>query len=351
MVRPLNNVDFQERLHVINDAETGVTGIVAIHSTAIGPAAGGCRFWHYESEAELIGDAVRLARGMSYKNALAGLPFGGGKAVLQRPKGDFDRKTVFRVFGEAVAALQGDYITAEDVGTTVTDMREVREHSPYVAGLEASAGMAGGDPSPWTALGVFEAMRAAARDVLRFDLEGATVAVQGVGNVGGSLCRLLRQEGAKLIVADIDEARAAALANELGAKQVGIDEILSVGADILAPCALGGILNARTIPSLQARLICGGANNQLATEADGRALDAQGILYAPDYVVNAGGIINVSAEYLGETTQQVRERVGQIAGRLLTIFDRAGEEHLPPGRMADRLAQQMIASAGRREAA
>lgn len=351
MVQSSNTFDFQERLHVINDAETGVTGIIAVHSTALGPAAGGCRFWHYETQADLITDAVRLARGMSYKNALAGLPFGGGKAVLQRPKGDFDRKAVFRVFGEAVAALQGGYITAEDVGTTVADMRVVRERSPYVAGLEVSGGMAGGDPSPWTALGVFEAMRAAARDVLRLDLEGATVAVQGIGNVGGSLCRLLKQEGAKLVIADIDDARAAAFADELGAKRVGIDEILSVDADILAPCALGGILNAKTIPSLRARLICGGANNQLATEADGRALDVQGILYAPDYVVNAGGIINVSAEYLGETTLQVRDRIGQIAGRLLTIFKRAAEEHLPPGMMADRLAQQMIASAGKREAA
>jgi leucine dehydrogenase len=335
MAQSFNNIDFQERLHVINDAETGVTGIIAVHSTALGPAAGGCRFWHYESQADLITDAVRLARGMSYKNALAGLPFGGGKAVLQRPKGDFDRQAVFRVFGEAVAALQGNYITAEDVGTTVADMRKVRERTPYVAGLDVSDGMAGGDPSPWTALGVFEAMRAAARDVLRFDLQGATVAVQGIGNVGGSLCRLLKQEGAKLVIADIDDARATSLADELGAKRVGIDEILSVDADILAPCALGGILNAKTIPSLRARLICGGANNQLATEADGQALDVRGILYAPDYVVNAGGIINVSAEYLGETSRQVGDRVGQIADRLLNIFKRATEEHLPPGIMAD----------------
>lgn len=351
MVQAVNDFHFQERLHVINDVETGVTGIIVLHSTALGPAAGGCRFWHYESQADLITDGVRLARGMSYKNALAGLPFGGGKAVLQRPKGDFDRKVVFRVFGEAVAALKGDYITAEDVGTTVADMHQVRDHSPYVAGLDVSAGMAGGDPSPWTARGVFEAMSAAAREVLRFDLEGATVAVQGIGNVGGSLCRLLRQEGAKLVIADIDTARAAALADELGAKQVGIDEILSVDADILAPCALGGILNTKTIPSLRARLICGAANNQLATEEDGWALDRRGILYAPDYVVNAGGIINVSAEYLGETSQQVGDRVAQIAGRLLTILKRADDEQLPSGMMADRLAQQIIAGARKREAA
>ena len=351
MVQSLNNVDFQERLHIINDADTGVTGIIALHSTALGPAAGGCRFWHYETQTDLITDAVRLARGMSYKNALAGLPFGGGKAVLQKPDGDFDRAAVFRVFGDAIAALAGDYITAEDVGTTVADMREVRKRAPYVAGLDAGAGMAGGDPSPWTALGVFKSMKAAARDALHFDLKGSTVAVQGIGNVGGGLCRLLKEEGAQLIVADIDERRAAALANELGAKLVGIDEILSVDADVLAPCALGGILNAETIPSLRARLVCGGANNQLAAESDGAALLARGILYAPDYVVNAGGIINVSAEYLGETSRQVGDRVDRIAGRLLDILRRAAEEQLPPGLVADRMAQDMIASARTRKAA
>lgn len=351
MTRSFESADFQERLSVINDAETGVTGIIAIHSTAIGPAAGGCRLWHYDTQSDLITDAIRLARSMSYKNAMAGLPFGGGKAVLQRPLGDFDRAALFRVFGEAVAALKGEYITAEDVGTTTADMRAVRRHAPYVAGLEVAEGMAGGDPSPWTALGVFESMKAAAREVLDFDLADATVAVQGVGNVGGRLCRLLQEAGAKLIVADVDEARAAALARELGAKHAGIEEILAADADILAPCALGGVLNADTIPDLRVRLVCGGANNQLATEADGQALLDRGILYAPDYVVNAGGIINVSAEYLGETSDQVAGRVGQIAGRLLNVFRRSAEEQVPPGVMADRLAQHLIASARRRQAA
>ena len=351
MVRSVTHPGIQERLHVIDDAETGVTGVIAINSTALGPAAGGCRLWHYEAQTDLVIDAIRLARGMSYKNALAGLPFGGGKAVLQQPKGDFDRQAVFRIFGKAVAAMQGDYITAEDVGTTVADMRAVRKHTPYVAGLEVAAGMAGGDPSPWTALGVFQSMKAAARNILGFDLAGATVAVQGIGNVGGGLCWLLKQEGAKLIISDIDDARAAALANELGAKQVSIDDILAVDADVLAPCALGGILNVETIPTLRARLICGGANNQLATDADAQALVDRDILYAPDYVVNAGGIINVAAEYLGETSHQVRERVGQIADRLLTIFKRAAEKQLPPGIMADRLAQQMITGARECEAA
>lgn len=351
MMHGFENADFQERLHVINDAETGVTGIIAIHSTAVGPAAGGCRLWRYETQADLVTDAIRLARGMSYKNAMAGLPFGGGKAVLQRPDGAFDRAAIFRVFGEAVAALKGAYITAEDVGTTIADMRAVRRQAPYVAGLEAAEGMAGGDPSPWTALGVFESMKAAAREGLKLDLAGATVAVQGVGNVGGRLCRLLRQAGAKLVVADVDEARAAAIAHDLGASHVGVDEILTVDADILAPCALGGVLNADTIPDLRARLVCGGANNQLATEADGQGLVDRGILYAPDYVVNAGGIINVSAEYLGETRDQVAARVGQIANRLLDVLRRSDEERVPPGIMADRLAQRLIAGARRRQAA
>lgn len=351
MNKSLSRVDFEESLHVINDVETGVTGVIAVHSTALGPAAGGCRLWDYDSHADMVTDAIRLARGMSYKNALAGLPFGGGKAVLQRPEGDFDRKALFRVFGRAVAALDGRYITAEDVGTTVTDMRNVRDHTRYVAGLEVSAAMAGGDPSPWTAQGVFECMKALARDALQFDLRGATVAVQGVGNVGGNLCRLLKQAGATLIIADIDESRAAAFAEELGARHVGIDEILAIDADILAPCALGGALNANTIPSLRVRLVCGAANNQLATDGDGQALVDRGILYAPDYVVNAGGIINVAAEYLGETRQQVGDRIAEIADRLLNIIKRADEEQLPPGMMADRIAQEMIANARRREAA
>lgn len=345
------NCDFQERLHVINDVETGVTGIIALHSTVLGPAAGGCRFWQYETQADLITDAVRLAQGMSYKNALAGLPFGGGKAVLQRPKGDYDRQAVFRVFGKAVTALKGAYVTAEDVGTTIADMQEVRKHTSYVAGLEAQPGMAGGDPSPWTALGVFLSMQAVALEMLKLELNHATVAVQGVGNVGSELCRLLKRAGAKLLIADVNETRAATLAEELSAKTVGIEEILSVDADIVAPCALGGILNVNTIPQLSTRMICGGANNQLATKADGLALMNRDILYAPDYVVNAGGIINVSAEYLGETSAQVRDRVNHIAPRLLDILARAREQQMPADMMADTLAQQMIAASRKSRAA
>ena len=196
--RPHEVTDFQEDIHVVSNAQGEAIGVIAIHSTALGPAAGGCRFWHYDSYADLTADAIRLARGMSYKNALADLPLGGGKAVLQRPEGSFDRAALFRAFGDAVESPGGAYITAEDVGTTVADMERVRERTRYVAGLHAEPGKSGGDPSPWTARGVFEAMRAAARFALGSDLEGLTVAVQGTGNVGAALCRMLRAAGARL---------------------------------------------------------------------------------------------------------------------------------------------------------
>lgn len=344
------HTDFQERMHVIRDEATGVTGVIAIHSTVLGPAAGGCRFWHYGSDAAMMADAVRLARGMSYKNAMAGLPFGGGKAVLQRPTGVFDRDVVFRAFGDAVATLGGAYITAEDVGTTVSDMRTVRDRTSFVAGLETQPGMAGGDPSPWTALGVHESMKAAARHALGIDLADATIAIQGVGNVGASLARLLKRDGARLILADVDERRVAALATELDAHVVGIDAILSVEADVFAPCALGGILENRSIPSLKARLVCGAANNQLATVSDGELLSRRGVVYAPDYIVNAGGIINVSAEYLRETTDQVDQRVRRIPERLLTVLRQAEDTDRPSNVVADELAQGIIAGAGRKAA-
>lgn len=338
-----------ERLQLVDDPQTGLVAVIAVHSTALGPAAGGCRFWHYPDEDRMITDAARLAQGMSYKNALAGLPFGGGKAVIQRPEGEVDRTALFAAFGDAVAALDGAYITAEDVGTSVADMRAVRSRTRFVAGLDSADGMAGGDPSPWTALGIFEGMKAAA-GIRGIALRGATVAVQGVGNVGGRLCQLLAREGAALIVADIDEARAAKLARALGGRQVGIDEILEAEAEILAPCALGSVLNDRTIRRLRAEVICGGANNQLEHERHGELLRDRGCLYAPDYVVNAGGIINVSAEYLGESACQVEGRVKQIAPRLLEILHRAEESGLPSNRVADDLARETIAGRGKQAA-
>lgn len=341
--RPHEASDFQEDIHVVSNADSEAIGVIAIHSTALGPAAGGCRFWHYDSQADLTADAIRLARGMSYKNAVAGLPLGGGKAVLQRPAGSFDRPALFRAFGNAVESLGGAYVTAEDVGTTVADMERVRERTRFVAGLHAEPGKSGGDPSPWTARGVFESMRAAARFALGSDLEGLTVAVQGTGNVGAALCRMLRAAGARLVIADVDHRRVDALVAELGARAVGVEEIVAADADIFAPCALGGALNAGTIPALKARLVCGAANNQLATEADGETLMARGIVYAPDYVVNAGGIINVSAEYLGEAPDAVERRIGEIAPRLTRILETAARDNTPPHSVADALARRIIA--------
>lgn len=348
--RPHEVSDFQEDIHVVSNADGAAIGVIALHSTTLGPAAGGCRFWHYDSHADLTADAIRLARGMSYKNAVAGLPLGGGKAVLQRPAGSFDRTALFRAFGNAVESLGGAYVTAEDVGTTVADMERVRERTRFVAGLHAEPGKSGGDPSPWTARGVFESMRAAARFALGSELEGLTVAVQGTGNVGAALCRMLRAAGARLVIADIDRRRVDALVAELGARAVGVDEIVAADADIFAPCALGGALNDQTIPTLKARLVCGAANNQLATEADGETLMARGIVYAPDYVVNAGGIINVSAEYLGEAPEEVAQRVSEIAPRLTRILEAAVAGNTPPHIVADALARRIIAR-GHRAAA
>lgn len=325
--------DLQETLHLINDEQSGLNGVIAIHSTAHGPAAGGSRFWHYDTNQEMTRDAARLARGMSYKNVLAGLPFGGGKAVLRRPSGNFDRAPLFRAFANAVASLEGTYITAEDVGTSLEDMITVRQRTSYLAGLEPKPGKAGGDPSPWTALGVFESMQAAANFTFGSDIGGLTVAVQGVGNVGANLCRLVKKAGGRLIIADIDRARVNHLAQELDADVVSVDDILSVEADIFAPCALGAVLNDQNIPNLKVRLVCGGANNQLATDTDSDALLAREIVYAPDY--------------LGETAEQVRDRVGQIAKRLTTVLATAGRTKQPPHAVADEMAEQIIVGAGR----
>ena len=334
-----------QRVHTLHDEASGLRGAIVIDSTVLGPAAGGCRLWHYADDAALLTDARRLARGMSYKNALAGLPVGGGKAVIARPSGAFDRAALFAAFGDAVAALGGAYITAEDVGTTVADMAAVGARTGYVAGLNHGGANAGGDPSPWTALGVFEGMKAAVAFGLGGTLRGRRVAVQGVGNVGAGLARLLAAEGAELVLADIDETRAALLAAELGARVAGCDEILTIDADVLAPCALGGVLNARTIPLLRVGVVCGGANNQLAEAADGERLRARGITYAPDYVVNAGGIINVAAEYLGEATSAVHQRIMGIGGRLQGILAEARVAALPSGDVADAMARRIIAGA------
>ncbi len=329
----------------LDDPRSGLSGVIAIHSTALGPGAGGCRLWQYPDEPSVVADACRLAEGMSYKNALAGLPFGGAKAVLRMPEGPFDRDALFRAFGRAVRALDGRYVTAEDVGTRVRDMEVVAEETHHVAGRTARDGLAGGDPSPWTALGVFEAMAVAARHALDADLSELTVAVQGTGNVGGILCRMLADAGARIVLADVDPARRDRLAAIHDAQVVDVADIVAAEADIFAPCALGGVLDARSVAALRAKLVCGAANNQLAGREVGAMLRDRGITYVPDYVANAGGIINVATEYLGESPLDAEARVMAIGPRVAKILDQAKREGQPPSLVADRMAQDALASA------
>lgn len=332
-----------EAVHVMRDPETGLEGVIVLHSMRLGPAAGGCRLWHYADAALATTDALRLAEGMAYKNALADLPLGGGKAVIRVPSGGFDRSALFRAFGREVERLGGRYLTAEDVGTSVADMEWVRTRTPHVAGLPAVQGAAGGDPSPWTALGVFRAMEEAARRRFGSSLAGATVAVQGLGHVGSQLCDLLADAGARLVVADVDPARAAALSVRTGAQLVAPDAILDVPCDVFAPCALGGVLDHRGVARLKARIVCGAANNVLADDAAGLQLAQRGVLYCPDYVVNSGGIINVCAEHLGWSMAEVEQRVGATGQRLGMVLDHAATYGLEPHRAADALARARIA--------
>ena len=331
----------------LDDKAAGLDGVIVIHSTRLGPGAGGCRFWHYPDLSAATADALRLAEGMSYKNAMAGLPFGGAKAVLRRPAGDFDRGALFRAFGRAVADLGGAYVTAEDVGTTVADMRSVAEVTRHVSGIEADAKRAGGDPSPWTAQGVFDAMQAGAAHIFGSSLRGLTVAVQGTGNVGAELCRRLADAGAELVIADINPERRDRLEKILGARVVDVDTIHAVEADIFAPCALGGALTVASVGAMKARLVCGGANNQLATPEVAELMVNRGIAYVPDYVANAGGIISVSAEYLGENRAYVVARVAQIGPRVAALLEEAAAGRLSPALVADRTAERLISGVDR----
>lgn len=343
--------DSHERVALAKDAATGLHAIIAIHSTHLGPAAGGVRRWAYVSEAAALTDALRLSRGMSYKNAMAGLRAGGGKAVLIAPSSGGAPKTeaLLEAFGDAVAALGGRYVTAEDVGMSDADMVVVSRRTAHVAGLPVAAGEVGGNPGPFTARGALVGLKAAVRHKLgRGDVAGLHVAIQGVGSVGGALARALAAEGARLTLADVDAARAAALAAELGATQVDVAAIMAVPADVFSPNALGAILTAETIAVLDVAVVAGAANNQLATPADGARLAARGILYAPDYVINAGGIISVMAEYFAKTEHHpitladVNAAVDAIGPRLATLFKDVDASGLATDVVADRTAQALI---------
>jgi len=333
-----------ETITLHSDPISGLKAVVAVHSTARGPAFGGCRYWHYVSDTAALHDALRLAQGMSLKNALADLPFGGGKAVLLKGAEPTDRDALFKSFGRAVDALGGTYITAEDVGTTVADMLAVQTQTRYVSGVMGEASF-GGDPSPKTALGVFVSIQVAVGKLLgRTSLEGVSVAVQGLGSVGWRLCELLHNAGAVLSVSDINGARVELARQQFAAQVVEPTQILSQPVDVLAPCALGGAINDHTVKTVRARIIAGAANNQFSHSGIGDELHARGIFYAPDFLVNAGGIISVAREWLGEGDEaSVLGEVTRIGERLAELIDRVQGSHIAPALEAENWARAKMA--------
>jgi leucine dehydrogenase len=336
--------DAHEGVHFFSDAKSGLQAVIGVHSTHLGPAAGGTRFWHYADKADAVTDVLRLSRGMSYKNAMAGLPMGGGKAVILADANGTKTPEMIAAFGRAIESLGGKYVTAEDVGISTDDMVAVRKETKFVSGLPVAEGQVGGDPGPYTAMGVYLGVKAAVKRAFgNDDMSQRHVAIQGVGSVGGGLARLLAKDGAKLTLADVSAGRAKALADELGGTAVAAADILGVDADVLSPCALGAILTADSIANLKVPVVAGGANNQLATPDDGDRLHARGILFAPDYVINAGGIINVALEYLGQSSpSEVESRIALIPGRLEAIWAESETSGETPARVADRMAQKLI---------
>jgi leucine dehydrogenase len=331
-----------EQVMLCSDPGCGYRGIIAVHSTRLGPALGGTRFWTYASDEEAITDALRLSRGMTYKNAVAGLHLGGGKSIIIGDNKTKDRENIFRAHGRFVESLGGRYITAEDVGTSTKDMDFVHMETGHVAGLAGKSG----DPSPVTAHGVFRAVQASANRRWGSDsLEGKRVSIQGCGNVGRYLAQELHAAGARLIVSDIDPAKTARVVQLTGATVVEGDAIYSAAADIFSPCALGGIINDQTIPLLKVEVVAGGANNQLLEERHGNALDAKGILYAPDYVANAGGVINVYGEVEGWDAQRALDKADDIYDTVLRVFELAEAYKIPTYEAADRVAEQRLEAA------
>ena len=342
--------DDHELVQLVRDAKSGLTAIIALHSTHLGPGAGGTRFWHYADPKAAMRDALRLSRGMSYKNAMAGLPMGGGKAVILADENRAKTPEILAAFGDAVEALGGRYVTAEDVGITEADMVAVSQRTRHVSGLPVKGeGSAGGDPGPFTAMGIYHGIKAAVAHKLgKSSVAGVHVAIQGTGSVGGGVARLLAKDGAKLTLSDINEDRADALATELGARSVAPDAIMSTACDVFSPNALGAILDDEGIARLDCAIVAGGANNQLARARHGEALAARDILFAPDYVINAGGIISVALEYLcrqhGEPCDinEVRKRIAQIPERLVQIWEESARSGVSSDVVADRMAQKLI---------
>lgn len=340
--------DAHEAVHLFEDSASGLRAIIAVHSAHLGPAAGGTRFWNYADNTSAITDALRLSRGMSYKNALAGLPLGGGKGVILAPADKRKTPEMLTAYGRAIEQLGGRYVTAEDVGMSDADMAAISAETDHVAGLPVNdPTKAGGDPGPYTARGVYLGIKAAAQFRLGSrDMAGVHVAIQGVGSVGGGVARLLAADGAKLTISDFDCEKARSMAAETGADVAALDEIMLVQADIFSPNALGAVLTPDSIAGLNVAIVAGGANNQMAGIGDEQHLFNRGILYAPDYVINAAGIINVGLEYLGDyTVDDVNSRIDIIPRRLTEIWEESAAEELPAAIIADRMAQRLIGRA------
>lgn len=331
-----------EQLVFCQDKQSGLKAIIAIHDTTLGPALGGTRMWTYANEEAAIEDALRLARGMTYKNAAAGLNLGGGKTVIIGDPRKDKNEEMFRAFGRYIQSLNGRYITAEDVGTTVADMDLIHEETDYVTGISPAFGSSG-NPSPVTAYGVYRGMKAAAKAAFGTDsLESKVVAIQGVGNVAYHLCKHLHDEGARLIVTDIHKEAVKRAVDDFGAKAVNPNEIYSVECDIYAPCALGAVINDDTIPQIKAKVIAGAANNQLQDTSHGDIIHKMGIIYAPDYVINAGGVINVADELYGYNRERALKKVDTIYSNIERVIEISKRDHIPTYLAADRLAEERI---------
>ncbi|GAA0777042.1 leucine dehydrogenase [Roseibium denhamense] len=332
-----------EDIVFVQDHTTGLKAIIAVHDTTLGPALGGCRVWPYDKPADALTDALRLSKGMTYKNALAGLDLGGGKAVIIADPRKDKTSAMMESFGRHVERLSGTYITAEDVGVSPDDMEAVARQTAHVRGTQAT-GL--GDPSPYTALGVFEGIKASARHVFGSDdLTNKTVSVQGLGHVGYDVARHLHHAGAKLIVSDIHAPAVAAAVEAFNATATDPLAAHAAEADIFVPCALGAGLNARTIPEIKSRIVAGAANNQLETTADGEALKERGILYAPDYAINAGGVISIALATPGCGDNVVRHKTIDIGKTLTRIFERAEKDGKTPEQLADQIAEERLAEA------
>jgi len=345
-----------EGVHAFSDEKTGLKAIIAVHSTARGPAAGGCRMWPYASAEDALTDALKLSRAMSYKNAMADLELGGGKSVIIGDARTQKTPALFEAFGRAVEGLGGKYWTAEDVGVSVADLTAARKHTRYVAGLEGHAA-ASGDPSPVTAEGVFRGVRLCVQRGLKRDLDGVRVAIQGVGNVGAHLAEKLHAAGAKLVLTDVNAEALRRVAAATDAQIVAPSAIFDADVDVFAPCALGGAVSLDTLPRIRAKIIAGGANNQLADAEAGGELFNRGILYAPDYVINGGGIINVAGEIRALESggafdpAWVDEKLDRLALTLEEVLEQALRERRPTHEVANEIARSRIVGAAEKRAA